>query len=903
MARIIIIFMTMKRYIIVLATLLLSAALSAQEYPQMKELKESALTGQLHSQMRKDKWGFANIKDNFVIKPVFDEVEEFRVVKETTIDTILMARVWVGGKVGLLKRNGTYFLTPEFDEISDFTSQDIAYFTKDGKYGFADVRSGICSSGMDEIQPFDGKEFAWFKEGESWGAVTLMGRRIIRASYDACPVPFHGILYLASKDGKVGLVDSKSYSEAIPVAYDDLLDLDTDGLVLAKTEGRSGCLKLDGSTVLEPEFETLAFDPVGKLFFAAKDGKTGVYNAAGEQIVGHILASSPDFSRGPVRIFDAGTPRLLFRNGDYVSAQNSRYEASFPYYLRPGYYASLNDYASLDDSWGKWLSDCPTLGIPEAAPSGVKHLIELFNDIKLAYIEVNRNKVVSASDGPVFCNDNNIADLTFTPKGAGPIKIGALITKFFTGFKPASVDNFDKVYGTDFASEWTDMDFDIFLCEPFDGKFLLGMNIYLSLGSTGTKHLNTSYAIVDAAGKVYNSWSVEGELLNPSHYTAANQQVISMLEDGTLLYSGRYCSLVNNYYEENILGFTEVRDRTGKLICHVDDGMSLLFVKNDTWVAAIEEVEAPDSSMSALLFTPGDWACKKVDITDYLFDNCIVFPEPLNPDVLKQEGSGFVLGLMPVDDQIASVPALKYWPDDWGGTEVHSFGVTLSPNFESAPSWVTRFGRLEPGIIEIRPDLSITIEDVNEDGLARYSYEVEGSKHYGYVGDGCFTQAIYSESTPFVDGKAEVRLGGTIRTLTREEILVPADFAPATGEAGDAAAEAVPASEEAVPFQLVDEKPSFNGGDANEFSKWVTSQLQYPESASQAGIEGRVVLQFTVCSDGHVDRVKVIRGVDPALDQEAVRVVSMSPDWKPGYQSGRAVAVTYTFPVIFQKKK
>ena len=106
--------------------------------------------------------------------------------------------------------------------------------------------------------------------------------------------------------------------------------------------------------------------------------------------------------------------------------------------------------------------------------------------------------------------------------------------------------------------------------------------------------------------------------------------------------------------------------------------------------------------------------------------------------------------------------------------------------------------------------------------------------------------------------------------------------------------------EEAIPFQLVEEKPSFQGGDANQFSKWVNSRLQYPEIAKENGVQGRVTLQFTVEKDGSVTKVKVLRGVDPSLDKEAVRVVSMSPKWKPGKQRDRAVPVTYTFPVIFQ---
>ncbi len=108
--------------------------------------------------------------------------------------------------------------------------------------------------------------------------------------------------------------------------------------------------------------------------------------------------------------------------------------------------------------------------------------------------------------------------------------------------------------------------------------------------------------------------------------------------------------------------------------------------------------------------------------------------------------------------------------------------------------------------------------------------------------------------------------------------------------------------EEAIPFALVEQKPMFQGGDANAFSKWVNNHLDYPELAKENGIQGRVTLQFTVNTDGSVSGVKVLRGVDPSLDKEAVRVVSQSPKWTPGKQRDRPVKVTYTFPVIFQLK-
>ena len=105
--------------------------------------------------------------------------------------------------------------------------------------------------------------------------------------------------------------------------------------------------------------------------------------------------------------------------------------------------------------------------------------------------------------------------------------------------------------------------------------------------------------------------------------------------------------------------------------------------------------------------------------------------------------------------------------------------------------------------------------------------------------------------------------------------------------------------EEDIPFVLVEQKPTFQGGDANRFSQWISQNVVYPELARENGVQGRVTVQFTVMKDGSVGGVKILRGVDPSLDKEALRVVASSPRWEPGRQRDRTVNVTYQFPVIF----
>ncbi len=100
-------------------------------------------------------------------------------------------------------------------------------------------------------------------------------------------------------------------------------------------------------------------------------------------------------------------------------------------------------------------------------------------------------------------------------------------------------------------------------------------------------------------------------------------------------------------------------------------------------------------------------------------------------------------------------------------------------------------------------------------------------------------------------------------------------------------------------FFIVEDMPRFNGKDNNEFRKYIGENLHYPEIAADNGITGTVYIQFVVNKNGKVINIEVVRGVDPALDNEAIRVISSSPGWTPGKQRGKPVNVCFTFPIRF----
>ena len=159
------------------------------------------------------------------------------------------------------------------------------------------------------------------------------------------------------------------------------------------------------------------------------------------------------------------------------------------------------------------------------------------------------------------------------------------------------------------------------------------------------------------------------------------------------------------------------------------------------------------------------------------------------------------------------------------------------------------------------------------------------------------SEALVSKVMPAVKAQAD----GSSQGATE---MAAADAAPVKAEAeaqpkADAPEAIVPDGDDKV-YDVVEQQPEFPGGTSG-LAKWLGDNIKYPAEAAKQGIEGRVIVQFVVGSDGTVSDAKLMRPVNPLLDQEALRVVTAMPKWTPGKQDGKPVAVKYTIPVTFRQ--
>ena len=100
-------------------------------------------------------------------------------------------------------------------------------------------------------------------------------------------------------------------------------------------------------------------------------------------------------------------------------------------------------------------------------------------------------------------------------------------------------------------------------------------------------------------------------------------------------------------------------------------------------------------------------------------------------------------------------------------------------------------------------------------------------------------------------------------------------------------------------FVIVEDMPKFPGGDI-ALLKWISKSVKYPVLAQENGIKGCVHMNFVINESGNIENIVVVRGVDPSLDKEAIRVIKKMPKWEPGKQRGKAVKVSFSLPINFQ---
>lgn len=191
-------------------------------------------------------------------------------------------------------------------------------------------------------------------------------------------------------------------------------------------------------------------------------------------------------------------------------------------------------------------------------------------------------------------------------------------------------------------------------------------------------------------------------------------------------------------------------------------------------------------------------------------------------------------------------------------------------------TFVDKQGKVIPHVVvQTKMDDKLLNFAAGEDGKVTIAFDMKGLKH----------ASMYATAP---DGRKNffvLSLGRWDRTINMDEVqVIPGrDTTPNANGV----------------YPVVEHMPEFPGG-MNTLMQYLSRNIKYPEEAQKKGIQGRVTVQVIIDAEGNITEPKIVRGIDPLLDTEAIRVVKEMPKWKPGMNKGKAVAVEYTLPIIFR---
>lgn len=234
-------------------------------------------------------------------------------------------------------------------------------------------------------------------------------------------------------------------------------------------------------------------------------------------------------------------------------------------------------------------------------------------------------------------------------------------------------------------------------------------------------------------------------------------------------------------------------------------------------------------------------------------------------------------------------------------TKAVALGITLTALLIAVPVIVQR----------VWPTDIIETSDIVEDPVTlTYFANIEPTKPQQTASAASVTIRTHTDAPPKVVRDEDVK------TLDKPEITAPVADGPVVlgdiNKDGDGGSSVIPGAKGGndtaanttaptvvKPFVHVEQMPEFLGGNA-ALMKYLQKQMKYPPQALRAGVEGKVFISFTVNTDGSIDDVEVLKGLGYGTDEEAARVISKMPAWKPGYQNNHAVPVRYNLPITFK---
>lgn len=731
----------------------------AQEYPKLRELSDKEYGHQLKPFEKKGEWGYVNEKENFRIKANFESADEYKFTMRNGKDTVYYAKVGFGGKFGFLNDRGLFLLVPEFEVLSDFDNGS-AVFTRNGQSGVVDATGKILVDGYDDIKPFDQYGLAWFRKDGLWGACGYDGKTVFANEYQYLPDVPCGTMTLMEIKGKLGLLSFTDKRIALPACADwigpDMKDAE---LVLYRKDGKFGCFHANGKNLLSADFDYISSSANDKIL-ASRNGLYGLYDKSGNCIFEPVMMTD-QVSEGLsfYQLFSAGSAHqtlkvclndnvITFKEfDDIMFKEKSKEEYSIktgadrvPYWLK-GHY---RDIMSAEEYRGFWRFDKTFYSRMKEGPE-FKSLLGVPYDGK-SYVTIGRNKMVIDTEGFGMKVGGSLESASLTIDSL-KVPCGSWLAPLFLTINKTKLAAYDQKNGTNLAKVWSTMsakvcnkgfisDSEAVAVVDILVDDILMQKVMVKFSKSGSRKLQVK---------------LDGILYNQDNYVHPGETRCFFANDMLIL---SICSGGNNelktiFYSASGSVVTELNDLFGELILSSYPQIVLLGRDSYTFCKSTVDMEKRTYTKE-----------------DLVMDS--------NKNIVKLEGchacfydkeTMLLKAVLDTEQQGLPVPVLKYADGIWDGQRIVGVSANHWDKMEES-KWFF-LPRVKAGTFtENINGYLITVYPVDENGIAIYSINPDVWSNegvvYGYIGydHDFFTQAVFKEARPFVNGEATVNLAG-----------------------------------------------------------------------------------------------------------------------------------------------
>lgn len=760
----------MTRLFCSLFLMFVSLLASAQDYPKMKVLSASAQREELVPMEKNGKWGYANAKGAFRIKPQFDGAEEFKPAVRNGRDTIRVAKVKYGGFYGILDSDGTYLHVPDFDYVSDFCGGS-AVFSRRGVYGIISASGIILLDGQEDMTEFDSHGLAWFRKNGKWGVCDHTGKAVFQNRFANRPETVYGSLTQIEEGGLYGLFSMRTRKVALNISADwigrDPIDPE---FVHYRVNGRLGAVNMDGDVVLPPEYDHITGTGNGLLKFT-RNGKYGLVDGTGKVLVPPMMITDQvsedhDF----YQFFDESTGHQVLmasHNGkvmtmkeldkalfeeegrDRYIQKDSLEPERFPFWLKRHVVKEMGvdayaEYWKTDNAYHPYMVEDDASVQPAGIPSA--------EDV---YVVTDRNFKVLESQGLGLQEGGSLSEAAVTVEESS-VSCASWLTPLMTSVNADRLAEYDAGMGTGISS-WQTMsahfrnlgkalDGDLVAVVDIRVEDILMQRTFVKFTRTGTRRLALTQdgILYDMQGYVNGEGSrcfVTGDMIVLPLSIGPDRQL------KTRLYTkaGKLITELGDLYCEVIME---------------SSASGLKMLGRDSYFFCRSEVD-----MAARKYTKHDMGLdpEKLDIScsgGYAY--------------FHDKATGLLKSFMELDFEAVPVPALRCTEAVWDGQRI--VGVSANVwDFMEETKWMF-IPRVTRGTAtENINGYMITIYPAAADGIAIYSinpdiWTNEGIR-YGYIGydDGFFTQPVFEEARPFLDGTAVVKIGKEWTNISKDD--------------------------------------------------------------------------------------------------------------------------------------